>query len=136
MAPSSLPEILLQSNSGGGAAILIFFLLFLVIVGLMIAGMWKVFTKAGQPGWASLIPIYNFYILIKIAERPGWWIILAFIPVVSLIPALIVPYNVGQRFGKGLGFGLGLIFLPFIFYPLLGFSDATYTADQQPNATA
>lgn len=91
MVTSFLPEILLQSNNGGGAGIIVFFLLFLVIVGLMIAGMWKVFTKADQPGWASLIPIFNFYILIKIADRPGWWIILTFIPVVSLIPAIIVP---------------------------------------------
>lgn len=130
MVPTFLPDIVLQSNSGGAAGILVFFLLFLLVLGLVIAGMWKVFTKAGQPGWASLVPIFNFYVLIKIADRPGWWIVLCFIPLVSLIPAIIVPYEVGQKFGKGLGFGLGLVFLPFVFFPILGFSSATYDADR------
>ena len=47
----------------------------LVICVLIIAAMWKVFTKAGHPGWACLIPIYNIYILCKIAGRPGWWLL-------------------------------------------------------------
>ena len=98
----------------------------LAIVVLIIAGFWKVFTKAGQPGWAAIVPIYNLYILLKIAGKPGWWILLFFIPLVNLIIAILVAIEVAKAFGKGTGFGLGLAFLGFIFYPILGFGDATY----------
>ncbi|NPA39940.1 MAG: signal peptidase I [Thermodesulfobacteria bacterium] len=98
--------------------------LFLTILTLI--GMWKVFEKANQPGWASMIPIYNTYILIKIAKKPGWWILLYLIPLVNLIIALIVSINVAKNFGKSTAFGLGLTFLPFIFFPILGFGEAKY----------
>ena len=98
----------------------------LAIVVLIIAGFWKVFTKAGQPGWAAIVPIYNLYILLKIAGKPGWWILLFFIPLVNLIIAILVAIEVAKAFGKGVGFGLGLAFLGFIFYPILGFGNATY----------
>jgi hypothetical protein len=91
----------------------------------VIAGFWKVFEKANYPGWASLIPIYNGYIILKIAGKPGWWLILAFIPLVNLI-MLIIPFNIAEKFGKGIGYGFGLLFLPFIFYPWLGFGSARY----------
>src|SRR5450432_3038041 len=91
------------------------------IVVLVIAGLWKVFTKAGHPGWAAIIPIYNAYILLKIAGRPGWWVVLLLIPFVSFVIAIIVGIDVAKAFGRGAGFGLGLIFLGFIFYPILGF---------------
>ncbi|HEY4284013.1 MAG TPA: DUF5684 domain-containing protein [Chthoniobacterales bacterium] len=93
---------------------------------LMIAAMWKVFTKAGQPGWAILIPIYNMYVLCKIAGRPGWWLILMFIPFVNFIIFIILAIDIAKAFGKGAGFGIGLLLLPFIFYPILGFGSATY----------
>jgi hypothetical protein len=98
--------------------------------------MWKVFQKAGEPGWAVIVPIYNFVVLLRIAGRPLWWILLYFIPVVSLIPSIMVPIDIAKRFGKGTGFGIGLLFLPFIFYPILGFGDATvegvWTPDEKP----
>jgi hypothetical protein len=113
-----------QYPSGGGSpAGLIVGLLVAVIV---IAAMWKIFTKAGQPGWASLIPIYNIYILCKIVGRPGWWVILMFIPIVNLIIWIIVSIDVAKNFGKGTGFGIGLALLGFIFYPILGFGSAHY----------
>ncbi len=101
------------------------------IVGLaftvfMIAAMWKVFEKAGHPGWACLIPIYNLYVMIKIAGKPGWWLILYIIPLVNLIVSGVVSIGVAERFGKGVGFGFGLWILSFIFYPILGFGDAQY----------
>ena len=98
----------------------------LAIVVLVIAGFWKVFVKAGHPGWAAIIPIYNIYILLKIAGRPGWWLLLFLIPIVSLVIAIIVAIDVAKSFGKGTGFGVGLAFLGPIFYPILGFGDATY----------
>jgi len=98
-----------------------------LVVGLFIlVSVWKVFTKAGQPGWAVLIPIYNAYIVCKIAGRPGWWVILLCIPLVNLVVAIIVLIDLAKSFGKGAGFGVGLVFLPFVFYPILGFGDARY----------
>ncbi len=100
-----------------------------IIIGLAIltiTGMWKTFIKAEQPGWASIIPIYNIYILLKIAKKPGWWLILYLIPIINFIIRIVVDINIARNFGKGVGFGLGLFFLPFIFYPILGFSDADY----------
>jgi uncharacterized membrane protein YhaH (DUF805 family) len=104
----------------------IFWIIYAAIVIPMIAAMWKVFTKAGHPGWACLIPIYNLYIMCKIAGRPGWWVILMFIPLVNLIIIIILVIDIAKSFGKGVGFGIGLLLLPFIFYPILGFGSAQY----------
>lgn len=98
----------------------------LAILVFIIAGVWKTFVKAGQPGWAAIIPIYNFYILLKIVGRPAWWLILFLIPFVNLVIAIIVAIDLAKAFGKGTGFGVGLALLGFIFYPILGFGDATY----------
>jgi hypothetical protein len=96
---------------------------------LIIAGFWKTFQKAGHPGWAAIIPIYNIYILLKIAGRPGWWLILYFIPLVNLITLLIVSVDVAKAFGKSDLFGIvGLWLFSFIGYLMLGFGDAKYTA--------
>ena len=107
-------------TSGGGGGLLVWL--------LMVAGMWAMFTKAGQPGWAAIIPIYNIYILFKLADKSGWWLLLLLIPVVNLIVLFIVMSTVAEKFGKGLLFTLGMMFLPFIFYPILGFGSSTYRA--------
>ncbi|WP_071516197.1 DUF5684 domain-containing protein [Geitlerinema sp. PCC 9228] len=101
------------------------FLLQLAVVIVAIAGNWMVFEKAGRPGWAVIIPFYNVYVMLKVAGRPGWWLILSFIPLVNLI-LIVVPFDIASKFGKGAGYGLGLLFLPFIFYPILGFGSARY----------
>jgi hypothetical protein len=106
---------------------IIVLLIQLAIVVAVIAGVWKTFAKAGQPGWAAIIPIYNVYILLKIANRPWWWLLLMLIPLVNLVIAIIVAIDVAKAFGKGAGFGIGLALLGFIFYPILGFGSATYT---------
>src|SRR5262245_59744615 len=103
----------------------------LLISLLLIVAMWKVFTKAGQPGWASIIPIYNLYIWCKIVGRPGWWILLMLIPFVNFIIAVILCIDLAKSFGKGVGFGIGLILLGVIFLPILGFGSAQY---QRPAA--
>ena len=102
-------------------------LIYLIFIVAIVAAYWMVFQKAGKPGWAAIIPIYNLIILLQIVQRPIWWIILFFIPFVSLIIAIIIALDLAQSFGKGAGFGLGLIFLPIIFYPILGFGDAVYS---------
>ena len=98
----------------------------LLIALLLIVAMWKVFTKAGQPGWASIIPIYNLYIWCKIVGRPGWWVILMLIPFVNIIVGIILCIDMAKSFGKGVGFGLGLAFLGVIFFPILGFGSSQY----------
>ena len=98
----------------------------LVFAIFVIAGIWKVFEKAGEPGWASIIPIYNAIVMLKVARKPGWWFLLLLIPGVNIIIAIIVAIEMAKNFGKGTGFGLGLAFLGFIFYPMLGFGDARY----------
>ena len=98
-----------------------------LLIGLvLIVAMWKIFTKAGQPGWASLIPIFNIYIWCKIVRRPGWWVILMLIPLVNFIIAIILCIDLAKSFGKGVGFGIGLILLGIIFLPILGFGSAQY----------
>jgi hypothetical protein len=125
-----LLSILAQSNSGGGAAGaiggLVIVIIYLAILVLCIAGMWKMFVKAGQPGWAAIVPIYNLIVMLKIVGRPIWWIILLIIPIVSLIIAIILCIDLAKSFGKGVGFAIGIIFLGFIFIPILGFGSAQY----------
>jgi hypothetical protein len=96
--------------------------------------MWKVFVKAGQPGWGCIIPIFNLYCLVKIAGKEWWWLLLYCIPLVNVVIGIIVLLGISQNFGKGVGFALGLIFLPFIFFPILGFGDATYSPGNKPVA--
>jgi uncharacterized membrane protein YhaH (DUF805 family) len=104
----------------------IFWICEVAFIVLMIAAVWKVFSKAGQPGWAAIIPIFNFYVMCKVAGRPGWWLLLFLIPFVNLVIAIIVTVDIAKRFGKGVGFAIGMILLPFIFWPILGFGSAQY----------
>jgi hypothetical protein len=92
----------------------------------LVAASWKLFSKAGQPGWGCLVPIYNFYLMCKIAGRPGWWTLLAFIPLVNFVIMIIVCIDIAKAFGQGAGVGLGLAFLGIIFVPVLAFGSATY----------
>ena len=105
---------------------IVFTICYLAVVLLIIIGLWKVFVKAGKPGWASIVPIYNIIVLLEIAGKPLWWFILMLIPFVNFIVAIIVLIAVARNFGKGVGFAIGMVFLPFIFIPILGFGDAKY----------
>src|SRR5881296_1285719 len=118
------------TSAGGGSPVP--GIIGLLIALLIIVAMWKVFTKAGQPGWASIIPIYNLYIWCKIVGRPGWWILLMLIPFVNIIVGIILCIDMAKSFGKGAGFGIGLALLGVIFIPILGFGSAQY---QGPSAS-
>jgi len=120
-----------DAGAGGAAAGGLILLIQLALIVGIIAGMWKTFVKAGKPGWGAIIPIYNIILLLEIAGRPLWWIVLFLIPLVNFIAAIIVSMDVAKNFGKGAGFGLGLAFLGFIFYPILGFGDAKYQGAAQ-----
>lgn len=118
-----------SSSSGGGAAAgvsLLIIFLYAAIVVIYVAGMWKVFEKAGQKGWMAIIPFLNWYVLIKIAGREGWWLILLFIPCVNFVVLAIISLDVAKVFGKSQAYGIGLWLLGVIFYPMLGFSDSRY----------
>lgn len=101
-------------------------IIWLALVVLMLASMWRIFTKAGKPGWASIVPIYNAYVLLQIAGKPGWWLILMFLPLVNIVIMILALVGLANSFGKGGGFVAGMIFLPVIFYPMLAFGDAQY----------
>lgn len=101
-------------------------IIYLAIIVLMIVSSWKIYEKAGQPGWACIIPIYNIIVLLRIVGKPWWWLLLFCIPIVNFI-FLIWMFNLlSKSFGKTEGFTIGLIFLGFIFIPILGLGEAQY----------
>ena len=106
-----------------GAGVMIFYF---AIILLIIASMWKIFSKAGKPGWAAIIPIYNIIVLLEIVGKPVWWIILFLVPVVNFVIAIIVYHRLSKSFGQGAGTTILLILLPFVGFPMLGFGGATY----------
>jgi len=93
---------------------------------LLFAGCWKVFEKAGEPGWYALVPFLNVMVFAQIAGKPPWWFVLYLAPLVQLIALAYVGFGLARRFGRSDLFGLGVAFLPFVFLPILGFGDAAY----------
>ena len=120
--PEQLEQLKHASTVGGaiGGLIALAFLLLIII------SLWKIFTKAGEPGWAAIVPIYNAVVLLKISGKPIWWIILLLIPFVNFVISIIVFIGLAEKFGKTAGYGIGLALLGFIFMPMLAFSDAQY----------
>lgn len=108
---------------GAGIGVVVFML---ALVVFMIVCQWKVFAKAGKPGWACIVPIYNIIVLLEIVNKPAWWFILMLIPIVNLVIAIIVLNRLSQSFGQGAGFTIGLLFVGIIFWPLLAFGSYTY----------
>ncbi len=116
-----------DATSGAAAGIGMGLVLFyLALVVFFLVTMWKVFTKAGKPGWAAIVPIYNSIVLLEIVGRPIWWIVLMLIPFVNIVVAIIVTNDLAKSFGKTVGWTVGLILLPIIFYPMLAFGNAKY----------
>lgn len=101
-----------------------FSLVWIGLAVLMLASWWKIFVKAGKPGWAGIIPIYNLIVLLEILNKPIWWIVLFFVcfPIAWIVIAL----ELAKAFGKSTGFAVGLILLGFIFIPILGFGSAQF----------
>lgn len=106
--------------------------LYLGLIIMLIVSIWKIFEKAGKPGWTSLIPIYNFIVLLEIIKKPTWWIIMLLIPLVNIVFLFLVYIELAIVFGQGAGFGIGLIFLSFVFLPVLAFGKSyQYIYNQQ-----
>ena len=110
----------------GPVAMLIFLAVLLAVVLVTVIANWRVYTKAGKPGWAAIVPIYNVVVLNQIAGKPGWWTLLWFVPFVNFFIMILVFFGLAENFGKGKGFALGLIVLPYFFMPILAFGDAQY----------
>lgn len=126
----SLASAVLQTEGDAGILGALFggtmMIVWLVFMVLIIAGMWKMFVKAGQPGWAAFIPLYNLYVLLQIAGRPGWWFLLFLVPFVNIVVGVLLWVDIAKAFGRGAGFALGLLFLTPIFILILGFGEDTY----------
>lgn len=102
----------------------------LLFILLLIASFWKVFEKAGEAGWKSLIPIYNLFVLLRIAGCPSWWLLMFFLPVVNIYFMVVMHIRLAEKFDKSPLFGFALCFLGFIFFPILAFGSATYEGDE------
>ena len=103
-------------------------ILYLAIVLLMIVSLWITVNKAGRPGVSQIIPIWNIIELVRISGKPVWWVILILlIPIVNLVLIIMVWHGISKAFGKDAGFTVGLVLLPFVFFPILAFGKATYT---------
>ena len=109
--------------------------IYVALLALMIYSMWKIYTKAGKPGWACIIPIYNIIVLLEIVGKPWWWLLLMLIPFVNIVIAIWMINLLSKSFGQGVGFTLGILFLSFIFLPLLGLGDYKYVGPAGAAAT-
>lgn len=109
----------------------VYLIVALAISILNIIAMWKIYAKAGRPGWACLIPFYSQYCLFDIVWGNGWLFLLSYIPLVNIVVMIILYFKLAKAFGKGTGFGFGLLFLRTIFVLILGFGSAEYIGPQE-----
>ena len=108
-----------------GIGFILWFFYFALIIFMFVAH-WKIYVKAGKPGWGCIVPVYDFILKLEIACRPTWWIFLMLIPVVNIVIAIIIIIDIAKAFGKDSSFAIGMIFLPIIFYPILAFDSSEY----------
>lgn len=107
------------------------YLLFALVIGVLsIVAFWKIFAKAGKPGWASIVPFYNTYCMYDISFGNGWLFLLTFVPCVNIVFGIMMLFKLAKAFGKGTGFGFGLLFLNTIFILILGFDSSEYIGPQ------
>ena len=115
-----------ESSSGGGAGGIVFMILYLAFIVFLLVSVWKVFVKMTQPGWYGIIPIFNYCVIAKKSGKDWWWGLLPLVPCIGIIFVIILLNEVAKLFGKGVGYTIGLVFLPFIFWPILAFGSAEY----------
>ena len=117
------------SSDVGAVAVVIWLFVILIVMAvsiLMIIAMWRIFTKAGKPGWASLVPIYNMVVMMQIVGRPEWQVVLMFLPFAHIYISIVLPLDLAKSFGKTTGFGVLTIFFPAIMNPILAFGSSRY----------
>lgn len=123
-----------MANESAGIGIMfgtVFFMLmmsvlFFLVIPMLLAGQWRTYEKGGKPGWACLIPIYNMVCIAEMGKQPTWWVIFLFIPLVNIVFAILLLNAMVKAFGKDAGWTVGLLFLPFVFYPMLAWGDARH----------
>lgn len=116
-----------SDNLGGlMAAAGTFAIIYLAVLVLLVVSMWKIYDKAGKPGWAAIVPIYNIIVLLEIVNKPIWWIILLLIPFINIIFAIIIIHRLSLSFGQGVGFTILLLLLGIVGFPMLAFGDYKY----------
>lgn len=101
-------------------------ILAIIVSIISIVALWKIFAKAGEPGWAAIVPFYNNYVLFKITMGNGWLFLLMFVPLVNIVMSFMVIFKLAKVFGHGIGFGFGLLFLQVIFLLILAFGSSEY----------
>jgi hypothetical protein len=101
-------------------------IIWMAAVVLMVAAAWALFAKAGQAGWKSLVPIYGAVVFMRIVGRPWWWVLWLCVPLLNLIPAVVLCWDLARVFGKGTGWAVGIALLGFVFVPMLAFGAAEY----------
>ncbi len=122
-SPTSLLSTILSSMFGA------YFWITVILLILLIVSFWKIFIKANKPGWASIIPVYNVLVELEIIERPVWWIILLFVPIVNAVVGIIIALDLASRFGKSAAWAIFLLIIfPYIGYPIMAFDQTKYQA--------
>ena len=128
-----IAQVTTSTSGNVGAGSVIGSVVWLVVVVAMIAALWKVFQKAGRPGWAALIPIYNTITMLRVTGRSGWWFLGFMVPLLNIFVAIRLVFDLAKVFGRGIGFGFGLLFLFPIFVLILAFGDAQYVGRNGDN---
>ncbi|MWG36004.1 DUF5684 domain-containing protein [Halomarina oriensis] len=136
MLQSAIQTVLpLQGEAAGMVVVFVVLALFLAAIVGIVAGRWYAFEKADRPGWTSLIPIYRVYVKLQVADKSGWWVLPAMVPLVNVVVLPKINYDFAKTFGMDGAtaaiYGLGLFFLPFVFWPLLAFGDYSYEPPAQ-----
>lgn len=124
------------SSSGSLAFSPVIIIIWVILAIILIAANWRIYQKAGKPGWAAIIPIYNVIVLLEIVGKPVWWFLLFLVPCVNIV-FVVWTYNLlSKSFGKSEGFTVGLVLLGIVFFPILGFGPATYLGPAAAEANA
>jgi len=104
-----------------------YWLVWAAVMVFWIVVMWRLFTKAGRPGWVAIVPFYNTWVYCEVCGKPGWWMLLLFVPVLNLVIGILLAFLLAERFGHGVGFGIGLVLLSLIFHAILAFGDSRWS---------
>ncbi|MFZ1483815.1 MAG: DUF5684 domain-containing protein [Candidatus Saccharimonadales bacterium] len=132
LAQTDVTVYTVEPTSGGGLlGSGLFIALYFFVLALMIVSMWKIFEKAGEEGWKAIVPFYNSYTLFRIAGRNGWGFLLALIPIVNVVVAVMISLDLAKHFGKSSAFGIvGLFLFSVVGFPMLAFGDAEYVGQK------
>lgn len=101
------------------------YVVIMILTVILIISQWKLFAKAGKPGWASIVPIYNFIVMLEIVGRPVWWVALLFVPFVNIVIEIMLILDLAKAYGKSSGYGVLMLLFPYIMFPVLAFSKDT-----------